>query len=233
MVHGPQSSRGARGLASARLGNHLKCRSHARIASFARLPEGAAAVAYGGFERQASGIVARAWYFFPRSSGQADCVRASCRQQGRPFARRAAPGGCFARCRAWRCGRQGENGGGCVERVSIPASQAQGRASPRRFRSISRRGAVKPVSDRGDQNNPGQPGAPPSLGASGNLPGDFPHAPVRRRGRCVRYGDMLAFSASPILRRLWERSARSFFMRLSAWMKRPRSLPDLLVPLPI
>ena len=76
MVHGPQSSRGARGLASARLGNHLKCRSHARIASFARLPEGAAAVAYGGFERQASGIVARAWYFFPRSSGQADCVRA-------------------------------------------------------------------------------------------------------------------------------------------------------------
>ena len=37
-----------------RLGNHLKC-GHARIASFARLPEDAAAVVQGGFERQVPG----------------------------------------------------------------------------------------------------------------------------------------------------------------------------------
>ena len=37
---------------------------------------------------------------------------------------------CSARCRAWRCGRQGEDGGGCVERVSTPASQAQGQGFP-------------------------------------------------------------------------------------------------------
>ena len=62
----------------------------------------------------------------------------------KPSARRAASVGCFARCRAWRCGRQGK-GSGCVE--SFYPALVAGRGFPSPFSPFGE-GRDQPVVSR-------------------------------------------------------------------------------------